>query len=49
MSALIEDSIKWENGQYHHDEIANFWRKKLNRKEIAQEILKISVHIKNND
>jgi len=49
VSALIEDSIKWENGQYHYDEIANFWRKKLNRKEIAQEILKISVDMKNND
>ena len=48
VNALIEDSIKWENGQYHHDEIANFWRKRSDRKKIVQEILKIAGYFKNN-
>lgn len=41
VSDLLEDSIKWGNGQYHPEKIANFWRERLNRKKIAEEILKI--------
>ena len=41
VNTLIEDSEKWKNNQYHQEEIANFWRERLNRKKIAGEILKI--------
>ncbi|MFA5095619.1 MAG: glycosyltransferase family 4 protein [Candidatus Paceibacterota bacterium] len=40
-NALIKDSKKWEDNQYNQSEIADFWRKKLNRKRVAQEILNV--------
>ncbi|MFA6999688.1 MAG: glycosyltransferase [Candidatus Paceibacterota bacterium] len=45
VDALVEDSKKWENNQYNQEEIANFWRERLNRKKIAEEILKICEEI----
>ena len=38
LAALLQDSIKWENGNYEPEKIAMFWRAKLNRKSIAKSI-----------
>jgi glycosyltransferase involved in cell wall biosynthesis len=42
LSALIEDAIKWDRGQYKPEEIAAFWRPKLDRKEVAKNIQEIA-------
>ncbi len=41
LATLIQDSIKWDRNQYNSINIANFWRNKLDRKVIAEQILNI--------
>ena len=38
LAALLQDAIKWENGDYEPEKIAAFWRAKVDRKIIAQSI-----------
>lgn len=38
LAALLQDSIKWENGDYDPEKISAFWRTKLDRKIIAKNI-----------
>ncbi len=44
-SALFLAADKWEHKEYNPEEIANFWREKLDRKTIAQEIIQIAEKI----
>ncbi len=37
-AALLQDSIKWDNGMYDRQKIAEFWRPILNRKSVAKDI-----------
>ncbi len=48
LSSLIEDSTKWDRGEYQHKKIAKFWREELNREKIAKKIIKISNYFVNN-
>ncbi len=41
LAALIQDESKWERGYYEPQKIAGFWRSRLNRKTVAQNILDI--------
>ena len=47
LEALIKDSEKWVAKKYKAEQIALYWRKKLNRKTIALKILKIIKNEKN--
>ncbi len=38
LAALIQDAIKWDEGDYDSEKIASFWREKLDRKNIAKSI-----------
>jgi glycosyltransferase involved in cell wall biosynthesis len=38
LGALLHDAAKWDNGNYDPNEIAKFWRARLNRKAIAKTI-----------
>jgi glycosyltransferase involved in cell wall biosynthesis len=37
-AALLQDAIKWDNGDYEPEKIAAFWRNKLDRKNIAKNV-----------
>ena len=41
-SALLQDSIKWDNGKYDPQKIAEFWRPILDRKSVAKSIQNIA-------
>lgn len=45
VSALLEESIKWERESDRNKAISNFWREKLEKKRIVEEILKIAYHL----
>lgn len=45
LAALLLSAEKWERKEYDPEEIANFWRKKLDRKNIAKEFVKIAEKI----
>jgi hypothetical protein len=38
LAALLQDAIKWDNGEYEPEKIAAFWRAKLDRRIIAKSI-----------
>jgi hypothetical protein len=38
LAALLQDAIKWDNGEYEPEKIAAFWRAKLDRRIIAKGI-----------
>jgi len=38
IGALLQDAAKWDNGNYEPEEIAKFWRTRLDRKVIAKSI-----------
>ena len=38
LAALIQDSTKWDRGYYEPEKIADFWRAKVNRKNVAESI-----------
>lgn len=38
LAALIQDAIKWDEGDYEPEKIASFWRERLDRKSIAKSI-----------
>jgi glycosyltransferase involved in cell wall biosynthesis len=38
LAALIQDSTKWDRGDYEPEKIAAFWRAKMNRKSVAESI-----------
>jgi hypothetical protein len=38
LAALIHDSTKWDRGDYEPEKIADFWRAKVNRKNVAESI-----------
>jgi hypothetical protein len=38
LAALLQDSIKWDNGKYDPEKIASFWRPILDRKAVAKSI-----------
>jgi glycosyltransferase involved in cell wall biosynthesis len=42
LSALVEDAIKWDRGQYKPEEIAAFWRPKLDRKAVSKSVKEIA-------
>lgn len=42
LSAVVEDAIKWDRGYYKPEEIAAFWRPKLDRKAVARSIKEIA-------
>lgn len=44
-SALLLAAEKWERKEYNPEEIANFWRERLDRKTIAKEIIQIAEKI----
>lgn len=46
LSALNEDVSKWEREEYDPSRLAEYWRPKLDRKEIANAILRIAKGIK---
>jgi hypothetical protein len=41
LDALMHDAKKWHDRQYDPKRIAAFWRKKLNRREVANQILNL--------
>jgi glycosyltransferase involved in cell wall biosynthesis len=41
-SALLQDSIKWDNDEYDPQKIAEFWRPILDRKSVAKSIQKLA-------
>ena len=41
-SALLQDSIKWDNGDYYPQKIAEFWRPILDRRSVAKSIQNIA-------
>jgi glycosyltransferase involved in cell wall biosynthesis len=43
LAALLEDALKWDNGDYEPEKTAAFWRAKLNRKTIAESIEHLAV------
>lgn len=45
LAALLLGVGKWERKEYNPEEIANFWRRKLDRKSIAKEFIKIAEKI----
>lgn len=45
LAALFSAAEKWERQEYNSEEIADFWRKKLDRKTIAKEIIEIAEKI----
>lgn len=47
VSALIEESLKWERDVNRGEKISKFWRKRLEKKKIAEAILKIAYILKN--
>ena len=38
LAALLQDAVKWDNGDYEPEKIAAFWRAKLDRRIIAKSI-----------
>ena len=48
LAALLQDAIKWENGDYDPDKIALYWRAKLDRKIIAKNIETLASKVLNN-
>lgn len=46
LAALIGDSVKWDRNQYISEKIANFWKNKLDRDVIAEQILNIIEKLK---
>jgi len=42
LSALLQDSIKWDSCYYEPEKIAAFWRAKLDRKSVAQNIARLA-------
>jgi len=47
VSALLEESLKWDRDVSKDEKISKFWRKRLEKKKIAEEILKIVYILKN--
>jgi adenylate cyclase len=47
LAALIQDSTKWDRGDYEPEEIAAFWRSKLDRKKIAKTIETLAKEVLN--
>lgn len=47
LAALIQDSTKWDRGDYEPEEIAAFWRSKLDRKNIAKTIETLAKEVLN--
>lgn len=45
LAALLQDSLKWENQYYEPEKISTFWKARLNRKKIAEEIEKLALII----
>jgi glycosyltransferase involved in cell wall biosynthesis len=41
LAALFQDSSKWEHNYYVPEEIAAFWRSKVNRGNVAEDIIRI--------
>jgi hypothetical protein len=41
-SALLQDSVKWDNYEYDPQKIADFWRPILDRKSVAKSIQKLA-------
>jgi len=41
LAALIQDSTKWDRGDYEPEKIAAFWRAKVNRKNVAESIVSL--------
>ncbi len=46
LAALIGDSVKWDRNQYISEKISNFWKNKLDRDVIAEQILNIIEKLK---
>jgi glycosyltransferase involved in cell wall biosynthesis len=42
LSALLQDSMKWDYGYYEPEKIADFWRAKINRKSVAEQIANLA-------
>jgi glycosyltransferase involved in cell wall biosynthesis len=42
LAALIQDSMKWDYDYYQPDEIADFWRGKVDRKSVAEQIANLA-------
>ncbi len=42
LAALIQDEAKWEKGYYNPKKISEFWRNRLDRKNVAQSIADIA-------
>jgi glycosyltransferase involved in cell wall biosynthesis len=45
LAALLQDTIKWENGLYQPEKTAAFWKANLNRAKIATEIENLALKI----
>ncbi len=45
LNALLEDAQKWDSGLYNIQEIAQCWRKVLDRKVIAEDLVKLAKKI----
>jgi glycosyltransferase involved in cell wall biosynthesis len=42
LTALLQDSLKWENGNYDPGKISAFWRVNLNRQNVAKSIVHLA-------